>query len=279
MDETVLLRLAEDLKRLFVGDVAPAFIGLHHIIGHIAHGDAPIRDIITAAFPHLGAAHPAGTGGCGKLVVLFQPVGNMLDVDGLVLRLDGLLHRDDMHADACASRRNHRGDLLKGQEGHPLKESGKLRMFIDPALVHVEEFRAAGNETGQHIAFFMVWVLAVEILPMVLQQADLAHLLKELLQLFPLYAGKLNELFERLRLAHIHLQGNIRHFIGNDARKAPVFRVLRGDALQFCGHPVGDLPAKLDDLLAGCGVVGDLKGQLALIQRELCFAHSFSPFL
>ena len=201
----------------------------------------------------------------------------MLDGDGLALHADGLLHRDDVHPDARPAGGHHGGDFLQGQESHALKEGGHLGVLVDLGAAHIEKLRASGDEHRQDIPLLMVGVLAVQVLPVVLDEADEAHLVQHLLQLVRLHAGELLNLLEGLGLAHLHLHGHVGHLVGDKPRQPPVLRVLPGDAVELGGHPVGDHPAQLDDLLPGLVRLGDLKGQPALVQGEFCLAHVFSP--
>ena len=270
VDEAVVLRLLQDLHHLVICNIASALVGLHHVVGHVAHGDAPALGIVAAALAQLGTAGPAGAGGGGILaLVLLQPVGDMLHAGGLVLGLNGLFHGDDVHPDARPSGGHHGGDLLQRQEGHPLEEGGNLRMLLDLLHAHVEELRAAGDELGQDPALLVAGILPVQILPVVFQQADEAHVRQQLFQLFGLQTGELLELDEGLGLSDPHFQGHVRHLVGDQPGQAPVLRVVSGDAAQFGGDPVGNHPAQPDDLLTGLVRAGDLEGEFALIQRHV----------
>ena len=270
MDIAVGLRLAENLQGLLLGDVAAPFVRLHHVVRHVAHGNAPVVGVVAAALAQLGPAHPAGAGGGGVLaLVLVQPVGDMLDGDGLALHADGLLHRDDVHPDARPAGGHHGGDLLQRQEGHPLEEGGYLRMLLNLLHAHIEELRAAGDELGQDPALLVSGILPVQILPIVFQQANEAHVRQQLFQLSGFQAGELLELGKGLGLPDAHFQGHVRHLVGDQPGQAPVLRVVSGDAAQFGGDPVGNHPAQLDDLLPGLVRAGDLEGEFALIQRHV----------
>ena len=201
----------------------------------------------------------------------------MLDGDGLALHADGLLHRDDVHPDARPAGGHHGGDFLQGQESHALKEGGHLGVLVDLGAAHIEKLRASGDEHRQDIPLLMVGVLAVQVLPVVLDEADEAHLVQHLLQPVRLHAGELLNLLEGLGLAHLHLHGYVGHLIGDKPRQPPVLRVLPGDAMELGGHPVGNHPAQLDDLLPGLVRLGYVKRQLALIQGEFGLAHIVSP--
>ena len=268
VDKAVVLCLLEDGHGLVIGDVFPA-ARLHNIGGHIAHGDAPALRVVAAALVQILAAGPAGAHALGILaLVLVQPIGDFFQAHGLVFRLDGLFHGDHVHADAGPSGRHHGGDLLQGQEGHPLKEGRHLGMLVHLAAPHVEKLRAAGDELGQDIPLFVVGVLPVQILPVVFDQAHPGHVVQQLLQRLPLQLGQLHQLPDGLGLADAHLQGHVRHFVADQVRQAPVFRVVALDALELGGHPVGDHGAQLGDLGPGLVHHGDGKGQLLLLQGE-----------
>ena len=258
VDEAVVLGLLEDLHHLVIGDVL-APLGLYDIVGHIAHADAPVLHIVAAALAQLGAAGAAGAHALGVLaLVLMQPIGDLLQTDGLVLRLDGFLHRDDVHTDARPSGRHHGGDLLQGQHGHPLEEGRHLGMLVDLASAHVQELGAAGDEQGQHPALFVAGVLAVQILPVIFQQAQPGHLVQQLFQGFPLHFGQLHHLGDGLGLADAHLQGHVHHLVGQYAVQTPVLRVVHGG---FQADTVGDHGAQLQQVLPGRPVgTGDLEG-------------------
>ena len=271
--EAVVLGPLQDAQHLVVVHIVALF-GLHQIVRHVAHADAPVFRVVAAALAQLCPAHAAAAGAGGVLaVVLFQPVADVLDVHRLVLGLDGLLHRDDVHADARAPGGYHGGDVLQGQEGHPLKEGGHLRVLLDLVLLHVEELGAARHEHGQNVLLFMPLVL-----PVVFQKADVAHLIEQRFQLLGALAGGLHQLGQGHGLADLHLEGHVRHLVGHKARQTPVLRVVAGDPLQFGGDAVGDFPPQFQYLLPGLFVPGNLKGQLALVQGEMGLTHGRSPF-
>ena len=277
VDEAVVLRLAENLKGLLLGDVA-APVGLHDVVCHVAHGDAPVLRIIGATLVEGPAGQAAGAGGFGVLtLVLVQPVGDVLDGDGLALGGDGLLHRDDVHADARAAGRHHGSDPLQGLEAHALEELAKLRVLLQLLGIHIRELGAAGDKQRDHIPLLVVRVLAVQVLPVVLDQAHHAHLEQQLLQMLRVLARELGDLGQGLGLADLHFQGDLGHLVGDDALEAPVFRVLIGD---LPPHAVGDHLAQLQNDLPlghilrnfiGMGVVvGHNTLPLFIVGYQLC---------
>ena len=256
VDEAVFLCLAEDFQGFFVADVA-APVGFHHIVRHIANGNAPIFKAVAAAFLQLFPGHPAGAGRGGKFVVFFQPVGDMLNVNGCIFRFNGFFYRNDMHTDSCASGRHHGGNPLQRQEGHSLKEGSNFRMLVNLGFAHVEKFTAAGNKPAQHIALFMVGILPIQVFPVVFQKTDVGHLFKQRFQFFCRYAGHFHQLLQCFWLSHLHFQGHIRHFVGYQTCQSPVFRIFTGDTFDFSRNPVGDFSAQGDDLFPGGMAFGE----------------------
>ena len=170
----------------------------------------------------------------------------MLDVHGAVFHLDCFLDGNNVHADACASRRNHRRDHSQRQIGHALEEHCKFGMFVKLLLYHVCELGRAGHEHGKHIATFLFCagdrpVVVVVVAVVVLQNADVAHLVKKFLQLLGTQLGiHLFEILERVVLAHLHFESNIRHFVGDNATKSPVFWVVCRHAFDLVVDAVRD---------------------------------------
>ena len=238
MDEAVLLALTEDVQRLFAGDVAAALARLHHVIRHVAHGDAPTLGIIGAALIEGEAGLTAGAGGGGVLaVILIQPVGDVFKVNGGVLRLDGFLHGDNVHTDARAAGRHHGSDLLQGQAGHTLEEVTHLGVLLQDGVIHVGELGAAGYEHGQHPLLGTGGIL-----PVVLDDAAEGHLVQEAEKFFLLHTRELYQFRQGLGLAHLHFHCHFRHFVRQQQGKAPILGVILGELLeaQLYGDAVGD---------------------------------------
>ena len=206
---------------------------------------------------------------------------DLLQPDGLLLRLDGLLHRDHVHTDARASGGHHRRDLLQGQHGHALKERRHLRVRVDLAPPHIQKLGAAGHEQGQDVPLLVVRVFAVQVLPVVLNETQPGHFVQQLLQGLAFHLRQLHQLLDGLGLADTHFQCHVRHLIGHQRIQPPVFGVVSG-GLQ--ANAVGDHAAQLQDLLPGRPVgTGDLERELFLVQGEagrlaaVDVAHRLSP--
>ena len=240
--EAVVLRALEDLHGLLARDVAAA-VGLHHVVGHVAHGDAPVVEVVTARFAHHFAAHTAGAGGSGVLaLVLVQPVLDVLDGDGMALLLDGLLDGNDVHADTRASRRDHRRGLGERALARLLEELSVDGMLLQLAPAHVEELGGAGHEHGQHPLLG-----AGGILPVVLEQTRVGEVVEHLLQLAGLYTRGLHGSLERVRVAHLQLAEHIGLLVGGRLGKAPV---LVAQQVLASEQTVGAVLAQAHDALA-----------------------------
>ena len=249
VDKAVLLALLKDGQGLFLGDVAAALVGLHHVVGHVAHGNAPALLVVGAALVIGLAAAAAGAGACGVFaLILFQPVGDVLNGDRLVLHADGLLHGDHVHADARAAGRDHLGDLLQGQPGHIVEEHAKLRVLLHQIRVHVGEFAAARHEHGHKILLLMGGVF-----PVVLQNTGPGHALELGFKLFFGNAGALCHLRQGSGDADAaEFQGDLGLLVRDHQGQRPVFRVGAFDLLQpqLLGNAVGNHFAQLCDRLA-----------------------------
>ena len=99
MHETVVFSLLENGHGLIVGNVMAA-AGFAEVVCHVTDADAPVAVIVGTAFFQFLAAVTAAADAYSKMAfILFEPVGDMLDVDGLILHGNGLFYRNDMHAD------------------------------------------------------------------------------------------------------------------------------------------------------------------------------------
>ena len=168
VDIAAVLGLLEYLHGLFIGDVV-ALAGLTAVVGEVADADAPLGlDVAGALVADALLLAAAAHGHADVALVLLQPVGEALDVQRLAVGGDGLFNGDDVHADAGAAGGRHLGHAREGQEGHALKEVRDDGLLVAHVGVDDHELGAAGDEHVQHPALLVVGVLAVEILPVVL---------------------------------------------------------------------------------------------------------------
>ncbi len=271
--EAVVLRFLEDGHRLVVGNVMAAS-RLGTVVCHVAHGEAPVAIVVGAALVHLLAAVAAGADSHAEMpLVALEPIGKVLDVHRLIFHRDGFLHGDDVHADAGAAHRDHRGNLFQRQEGHPLEEHGQLGMAVHQVGVHVRVFGGTRHEERNPVdtVFPVVRrtgnraVLGVFVAVVVFDHAEIRQLVEQFIErcvirrvmLFsiPLMEKRIRPVFadfQELFGQHVQQQVQSRftgrgvHLILKDAGQAPVFRGVRGH-LDLAGHTVGDVAHELEE--------------------------------
>ena len=167
-----------------------AAVGLDHVVGHIAHGDAPIGRVVGAALSHHATARAAAAGASGILTFVFvEPMLDMLDRHRGARGIDGLLDRNDMHADAGTAGRHHRRGLGQRSLGRLLKELGIDRMLLELAHAHVEELGGTRHQHGQHPLLG-----ALGVFPVVLEQTRVAHVVEHFFDIGLGHAGELDHL-------------------------------------------------------------------------------------
>ena len=240
--KAVVLGLAQDVVDLVARHVMAA-VGLNHIVGHIAHGNAPVGGIVGAALTHHATARAAAAGASGIFAIVFvEPVLDMLDRHRGARGVDGLLDRNDVHADAGASGRHHRRGLGQRSLGRLLKELGIDRVLLELAHAHVEELGRTRHQHGQHPLLG-----ALGVFPVVLEQTRVAHVVEHLLDLGLGHAGELGHLGQRIGTAHLHLAEHFGLLVGRGLGKRPVLVAQQLVAMQ---QTVGAVLAQLDDGLA-----------------------------
>ena len=240
--KAVVLGLAQDVVTLVAGHVM-ATIGLNHVVGHIAHGDAPIGRVVGAALTHHATARAAAAGAVGIFAIVFvEPMLDMLDRHRGARGVDGLLDRNDVHADAGASGRHHRRGLGQRSLGRLLKELGIDRVLLELAHAHVEELGRTRHQHGQHPLLG-----ALGVFPVVLEQTRVAHVVEHLLDIGFGHAGELDHLGQRIGTAHLHLAEHFGLLVGCGLGKRPVLVAQQLVAMQ---QTVGAVLAQLDDGLA-----------------------------
>ena len=240
--KAVVLGLAQDVVNLVAGHVM-ATIGLNHVVGHIAHGDAPIGRVVGAALTHHATARAAAAGAGGIFAIVFvEPMLDMLDRHRGARGVDGLLDRNDVHADAGASGRHHRRGLGQRSLGRLLKELGIDRMLLELAHAHVKELGRTRHQHGQHPLLG-----ALGVFPVVLEQTRVAHVVEHLLDIGFGHAGELDHLGQRIGTAHLHLAEHFGLLVGCGLGKRPVLVAQQLVAMQ---QTVGAVLAQLDDGLA-----------------------------
>ena len=182
-------------------------------------------------------------------------MGDVLDGDGLVLRVDGLLHGQDVHADAVAAGGDQMGLALQRQEGHLVEGVGQLGILLDLPEDHVGHLGDAGNEE-LHIPLLLV----LRVLPVVLDNALFGRVGEQLDDALLGLAGELGDLRGGLGLAQAHLEHDLRDLVaGACAVQNDILGVGFGQSFQ--AELVGD-------------AVGD---HFAQVKKDLS-CHRWSPF-
>ena len=240
--KAVVLGLAQDVVDLVTRHVMAA-VGLDHVVGHIAHGDAPVGRIVGATLTHHTTARAAAAGAGGILALVFvEPMLDMLNGHRGARGVNGLLDRNDVHADARASGRHHRRGLGQRALGRLLKELGIDRVLLELAHAHVEELGRTRHQHGQHPLLGTLGVF-----PVVLEQARVAHVVEHLLDIGLGHAGELDHLGQRVGAAHLHLAEHFGLLVGRGLGKRPV---LVAQQLVTVQQAVSAVLAQLDDGLA-----------------------------
>ena len=242
MHKAVVLGLAQDVVNLVARHIVAA-VGLNHIVGHIAHGNAPVGGVVGAALAHHATARAAAAGAGGILTLVFvEPVLDMLNRHRGARSIDSLLDRNDVHADTGTSGRHHRRGFGQRPLGGLLKELGIDRMLLELAHAHVEELGGTRYQHGQHPLLG-----ALGIFPVVLEQTRVAHVVEHLLDLGLGHAGELDHLGQRIGTAHLHLAEHLGLLVGRGLGKRPVLVAQQLVAMQ---QTVSAVLAQLDDCLA-----------------------------
>ena len=240
--KAVVFGLAQDVVDLLARHIVAA-VGLDHVVGHIAHGDAPVGRVVGAALAHHTTARAAAAGAGGILTLVFvEPVLDMLDRHRGARGVDSLLDRNDMHANTGTTGRHHRRGPGQRALGRLLKELGIDRMLLELAHAHVEELGRTRHQHGQHPLLGTLGVF-----PVVLEQARVAHVVEHFFDLGLGHAGDLDHLGQRVGTAHLHLAEHLGLLVGRGLGKRPVLVAQQLVAMQ---QAVGAVLAQLDDGLA-----------------------------
>ena len=186
----------------------------------------------------------------------------MFDGDGFVLHADGLLDRDDMHADTGAALWDHLGDAAERKLCHQVEEGGKLRELVREGGLHHHEFRGARDEDRQIILFVLVLTLARH-----LDDADPAELFHHVLRVLNGHfvdAGKLPDGVGYARFLEIQKEADL--LLCEDHVQHPVFRIPVVDrSRKFFYIAVRYDARELQDHLFLFLVGGDVVGVLPVI--------------
>ena len=194
--------------------------------------------MLSGALSAHGLLLAAGTLSDGILVILAEPVGDVLYAGGHILALDGFFNWDDVHAYARASRRDHGSHILQRHLGHQVEESCQLRVLRRQLVVHHHELRRAGHEDRHIILFVVIRVLTVHF-----DQAhpdQVVHHLLGFLVRHPVYLGQILDVVRNASLLKAQKEFGLllrEHFI-----ECPVLGIIRIhrprilDQIAVCDH-------------------------------------------
>ena len=291
VDKAVLLSLLEDAVYFFFGDVmGTGGLGLAAVVCEVAHGNTPVVRVVGAADAALCALKTAGAGADAVLtVVLLDPVGDVLDIDGLVLGLDGLLDGDDVHAGACAALGDHlsqtdRAEAFERKVGGQFEHLGEFRMIFIPLGMLVQDLSTAGNEVLDGVLLDMLGVL-----PVPLDDAVVAELFEFVVEVVFIEAGLGLDLFESLRFPKFHGEHDLGAVFIDDGFQTIVVRCA---TVEFLEHTVGRDVSRLHEVrsrIVGTivtklmfGIVSDSAAKGFLRSKEIFLGlqvcHIRSPF-
>ena len=246
MDIALILGALEYLHDLLIGRLVTVLAGLDGVLCAVADGDAPEVGEVAAAFTAHGLRAAAGANADCVCIVFLQPVGEMLNTDGLGVGRYRLFDGDDVHTDTGAAERNHGSDLFKGETSHALKEVAHLGVLIYKAFAHIEKFCGAGDKEREKVLLFVLRVF-----PIVLKKTDAAHFLKLILKRFRVAAAcRFGNLLKSHGDALFHAQGDVNHLIVQNVDKTPEFRTafVKLFKSELVRDTVGHLLAELKEL-------------------------------
>ncbi len=202
MHEALLLRDPENLHYLVIGSITGILVGLHQVLRHVADSQAHIvLDIANALSAHCLLA-AAGTYIHCVLVIFCQPVRKLLHADRAALVFDGLLYRDDVHAQAAAALGYETGDLAYRYTGGIVEEGGNLRMLGQQSRIHHHVLTGANDPLGNKILPGMI-----RSLPVKLHQSDLRDVVGDLLRLLHAHVVALCQLLDAHLVDSLLLEG------------------------------------------------------------------------
>ena len=105
-------------------------------------------------------------------------------------------------------------------------------------LVHDRELGGPRHEHGQDVTLAMVGVLAIEVFPVILEDALVRQVVENALQAILVPIRGLEKVLEEHGHAALHVRGELSLLLGHDACQAPVVRIVLPELNE---EAVGDL--------------------------------------
>ncbi len=277
MHEAVALCALQNLQHLVVGNITPG-PSRDTEFRHVSDTDAVLARCLAVALAAHFLLPAAGAQSDGIFVVLVQPMGNMLDADGFALGLNGLLHRNDVHADAGAAQRNHGSHPLQRHLRHQVEEGCQVRMLLRQRLLHHHELGRAGNKDRHIVLALPVFILAVH-----LDHADPDQMVDHPLCLFHAHAVHLGQRLNAVRHARLfETQHEPCFFLRQHLIQCPVLRIVGLQRMPEL-HRIAvrnHLAEALDQcflLLVRCRIIRVLTVIPLIHHAVLLFLHRKSP--
>ena len=246
MNKAVPLGTLQKLHHLIIRSIAARISG-HTEFCHVADADAEFSRNLTVTFAAHLLLFPAGAESDGILIILIEPMREMLDTDRLILRLNCLLHRNHMHTDSGTAERNHGCHSLERHLRHQIEEGRKIRMLFRQRSLHHHELRRSWNKNRDIVLQVMILILTVQ-----LHDTGPDQMIDDFLRLFLRHVILLRQLFRRVVDAGLsEAQHKFRFFLCQHLIQRPVLRIIRlHGMLQLHRITIGDhLTKPLDQFL------------------------------
>ena len=244
VDIALALGALQDLLYFVSGDVFGVLSGSDEELRDIADADAHVALNIADALATDPLGFAASAYHCTKSVVFVKPVGEMLHTDGGGRGVDGLFHRNDVHADSRASGRDELRGQFQGLLGSQVEHGGDFRIEVRERFVFDHVFSGSDDPLGHQILDVMVFVVAV-----LFQNTDPQQVVDDLLGFLHADVVALSELGGGQSHAALPETEQERNFaLGQQPVQDPeIHVVLMHSARELSGDIVGDHPGQLHD--------------------------------
>ena len=246
MNKAVPLGTLQKLHDFIIGSI-PSRIPRHAEFRHVSDTDAEFSRNLTITFAAHFLLFPAGAESDGILIILVEPMREMLDTDRLILRLNCLLHRNHMHTDSGSPKRHHGGHSLERHLRHQIEEACKIRMRLRQRFLHHHELSGARHEDRNIVLKMMILILTVQ-----LHDTGPDQMINDFLRLFHRHVIFLRKLLHGIvHAGFAEAEHKFCLFLRQHLIQRPVLRIIRlHGMLQLHRIAIGDhLTKPLDQFL------------------------------
>ena len=252
VDEALLLGAVDDLQRFIAGDVLRVLAGGDEEFGDVSDTDAHMAFDVADAFATDALGLAAGADHGAEGVIFVQPVGEVLDADLFVGVRDGLLDRDDVHADAGASRRDEFRGQLQGLLGREVEHGGHFGVVVRQSRVLDHVLTGTDDPFRNGILDAVVPVV-----PVLFDDADPEEMVNDLLCFFNAHVVLEREPGDVPAVTALLETQHELHFVlrQKTVEDPEVHVVLVHAAGQFARDVIGDQLSQFDDELFLLGVI------------------------